>query len=56
MTGEDSFTVGSPPYRLATAFALKLNDTYSSGFYVNANYFNGRTGYTLSPNLNLAVE
>ena len=55
-TGANSFTAGSPLYRLATAFALKLNDTYTAGFYGNVNYFNGRTGYTLSPNLNLALS
>ena len=55
-TGEDSFTAGSPLYRLGTAFALRLNDIYSTGLYVNVNYFNGRTSYTLSPNLNLALS
>ncbi len=55
-TGGSSFTAGFPQYRLATALALKINDIYSSGFYVNLNYFNGRTGYTLSPNLNVALN
>jgi hypothetical protein len=55
-TGEDSFTARSPLYKLGTAFALKLNDNYSSCFYVNVNYFNGSMSYTLSPNLNLAVS
>lgn len=55
-TGEDSFTAGHPQYRLASAFGLKLNDTYTSGLYINVNYIDGQTGYTLSPNLNVALS
>lgn len=54
-TGEDPFTAGKPQYRLATAMSLKLNDTYSTGFYINLNHFDGKTSYTLSPNLNFAL-
>jgi Putative MetA-pathway of phenol degradation len=55
-TGEGPFTAGSPQYRVAMAFGGKLNDAYTSGFYVNVINFNGRTGYALSPNLNLVLS
>jgi Putative MetA-pathway of phenol degradation len=55
-TGEQPFTGRKPQYRLATAISWEFNDTYSTGFYVNLNYFDGATGYTLSPNLNFALR
>ena len=55
-SGEDPFTAGKPQYRLATAMSLKLNDTYSTGFYINLNHFDGKTAYTLSPNFNFALS
>jgi hypothetical protein len=54
-TGGDQFTAGKPQYRLATAMSLKLNDIYSAEFYINLNHFDGKTSYTLSPNLNFAL-
>jgi hypothetical protein len=54
-TGEEPFSVEKPLYRLATAMSLKLNDTYSSGLYINLTRSDGKTGYTLSPNLNFAL-
>jgi len=54
-TGEEPFTVGNPLYRLATAMSLKLNDIYSTGLYINLTHSDGKTGYTLSPNLNFAL-
>ena len=55
-TGEQPFTGRKAQYRLATAVSWELNDTYSTGFYVNLNYFDGGTGYTLSPSLNSALR
>jgi Putative MetA-pathway of phenol degradation len=55
-TGANSFTAGSPQYRVAMAFGRKLNDIYTFGFYVNVINFNGSTGYALSPNLNLVLS
>lgn len=54
-TGEESFSVGNPLYRLATAMNLKLNDTYTGGLYLNLTRSDGKTGYTLSTNLNFAL-
>ena len=54
-TGQDPFTTEKPQYRLANAMSLRLNDTYSTGFYINLTRSNGKTGYTLSPNLNFAL-
>ena len=55
-TGQDPFTAGRALYSLAAAASLELSDTYSTGFYINLNYSDGRTGYTLSPNLNFLLS
>ena len=54
-TGAKSFTEAEPLYTLATSMSLNLDSTYSAGFYINVNYFDGRTGGTLSPNLNVTL-
>ena len=55
-TGQDPFTAARALYSLAVATSLKLNDTYSTGLYINLNYSDGRSGYTLSPNLNFVLS
>lgn len=54
-TGANPFTEAKPQYTLATSMSLKLDRTYSAGLYINVIYFDGRTGYTLSPNLNVTL-
>ena len=54
-TGVDPFTAAKPLYTLATAMSLRLDGNYSACFYINVNYSDGRTGYALSPNLNVAL-
>ncbi len=55
-TGQDAFTARTAQYRLATTMSLKLNNTYSTGFYINANYYRSRVGYRLSSNLDFAMS
>ncbi|HEY2808791.1 MAG TPA: transporter [Steroidobacteraceae bacterium] len=55
-TGEQPFTGRKPQYRLATALSWDLDETYYAGFYVNLNYFDHGTGYTLSPNLGFVLR
>ena len=55
-TGVDPFTEAKPLYALATSVSLKIDPSCSFGFYINLNYSNGRTGYTLSPNLNVTLS
>ncbi len=55
-TGQPPFTGRKPQYRLAASMFWDLNETYYTGFYVNLNYFDRGTGYTLSPNLGFALR
>ena len=55
-TGTRPFTEAQPLYSLATSMSLFLDHTYSAGFYIDLNYFDSRTGYTLSPNLNATLN
>ncbi|MBS0578654.1 MAG: transporter [Proteobacteria bacterium] len=54
-TGASALTAGTEQFHLANALSYDLNDTYSLGFYVALNYSDGRLGYRVSPNFNLAL-